>query len=50
MFASAPLFITTALLFWPHPEWAVGVKTAYVVILYALVVLFYTMVNLPYGS
>ena len=42
MFASAPLFITTALLFWPHPEWAVGVKTAYVVILYALVVLFYT--------
>ena len=50
MFASAPLFITTALLFWPHPEWAVGVKTAYVVILYALVVLFYTMVNLTYGS
>ena len=50
MFASAPLFITTALLFWPHPEWAVCVKMAYVVILYALVVLFYTMVNLTYGS
>lgn len=49
-FGSAPLFVTTALLFWPHPEWAMGAKMVYVCGLYALVVLFYTMVNLTYGS
>lgn len=49
-FASAPLFITSALLFWPHPEWAMNAKLTYVYILYALVVLFYTMVNLTYGA
>ena len=49
-FGSAPLFITSALLFWPHPEWSLSAKTTYVAILYALVVLFYTMVNLSYGS
>lgn len=49
-FGTAPLFITTALLFWPHPDWALPTKMVYVCALYALVVLFYTMVNLTYGS
>ncbi len=49
-FGTAPLFITTALLFWPHPQWTMGLKMTYVCVLYALVVLFYTMVNLTYGS
>ena len=49
-FATGPLFITTALLFWPHMGWSDGAKKFYVVILYMLVVLFYTMVNLTYGA
>ena len=49
-FGSAPLFITSALLFWPHPEWALSAKLVYIYVLYALVVLFYTMVNLTYGA
>ena len=49
-FGSAPLFIATALLFWPHMTWSMGAKMTYVGVLYALVVLFYTMVNLTYGS
>lgn len=49
-FGTGPLFVTTALLFWPHMGWSEGAKRVYVVILYMLVVLFYTMVNLTYGA
>ena len=49
-FASAPLFISTALLFLPMQSWSTTGRFAYACVIYALVVLFYTMVNLTYGS
>ena len=48
-FASGPLFIASALLFMPTPFSTAG-RFAFACIIYALVVLFYTMVNLTYGS
>ena len=49
-FASAPLFITSALLFLPIMSWSVTARFVWACVLYVFVVLFYTMVNLTYGS
>ena len=49
-FGSPPLFITSALLFLPVMSWSVTTRFVWACVLYAMVVLFYTMVNLTYGS
>ena len=49
-FATIPLFIITILLFWAHPEWTSGAKTAWIVIFYLLWAFAYTCVNIPYTA
>lgn len=50
MFGSLPLFLTSALLFLPIMSWSVTARFVWACVLYVFVVLFYTMVNLTYGS
>lgn len=50
MFGSLPLFLTSALLFLPVMNWSVTARFVWACVLYVFVVLFYTMVNLTYGS
>lgn len=51
MFVGAILLIPTiTLLFWAHPDWSVGTRTAYACILYCFAVVFATMWDIPYGA
>jgi sugar (glycoside-pentoside-hexuronide) transporter len=44
------LIPTVMLLFWAHPDWSEGSRTAYYCILYCVAVVGATMWNIPYGG
>ncbi len=50
IFAAVPMFIITIMLFWAHPEWTSGAKTAWIVVFYLLWAFAYTCVNIPYTA
>lgn len=51
MFVGAIMLIPTlTLLFWAHPDWSVGARTAYACVLYCFAVVFATMWDIPYGA
>ena len=50
IFASIPLMILSVLVFCVPESWGHGAKVAYALVTYALLGLFYSLVNIPYGS
>lgn len=50
LFACIPLVIMTVITFTAHPEWSNTAKTIYIFITYGILVLVYTMVNIPYSA
>ena len=44
------LIPTVILLFWAHPDWSVGARTAYASVLYVIAVIAATMWDIPYGG
>lgn len=47
----APLTaVVLALSFWAHPEWPAAGKITYMAVIYCVLVLGYTCVNIPYGT
>ena len=50
LFGAAPLALSLVLLFWAHPTWDAGAKLLYAYITYAIFVLMYTIVNIPYTA
>ena len=47
---SFPTAIITVLTFWAHPDWSDTSKIVYMYVTYALLVLCYTGVNIPYSA
>ena len=47
---NVPLFISTILLFWAHPNWSVTAMTVWVVLLYLVWCFMYTCVNIPHTA
>ncbi len=47
---SFPAAIITVLTFWAHPDWSDTSKIVYMYVTYALLVLCYTGVNIPYSA
>lgn len=50
LFSAPLLMVSNILLFWAHPDWPVIIKNIYALSTYALLVLAYTMVSVPYGA
>ena len=51
LLVAAPITaILLVLSFWAHPDWSNTAKIIYMVIIYCLLVLGYTCVNIPYGT
>jgi sugar (Glycoside-Pentoside-Hexuronide) transporter len=47
---NVPLFVSTILMFWAHPEWSVMAKTIWIVVLYFIWCFMYTCVNIPHTA
>lgn len=48
---AAPLTaVVLALTFWTHPSWSNNIEIFYITIIYCILVLGYTCVNIPYGT
>lgn len=50
LFSCIPLVIMTVITFTAHPEWSNTSKTIYIFVTYGILVLVYTMVNIPYSA
>lgn len=51
MFAGGLILVPVVILmFWAHPTWSVGARTAYISVLYTIAVITATMWDIPYGG
>ena len=50
LFFNVPLFVSTILLFWAHPEWSVKAMTIWICVLYFIWCFMYTCVNIPHTA